>query len=372
MNEVELERKVASVLKRYRLKVNERTLGRFLTAIRPLVDVVNDELLELLVLDNLTIGESYFFRDRKVFAYLRKTLRERNFWNILSVGCSKGEEVYSLAILATEAGVNYKILGVDISPQRISEATKACYDFWSLRFLEDRELKKYFEAVQKRFCVREVYRKNVQFMAGDFLKIDFSNYQPFDLIFARRVILYAEDERKFVEKLWEILDDRGLLVTGVGEYFPTLYKFFEPVSGVAGVYRKAHKKEETNLQNFETAGNPRAFGSVVKEADSPLRKGDRLSAIVTELSTEEEIKLVEAWIKNGEHALAHERLKKLVLKSPTEYLVWKYKTLAELELGLLGEADKSLRKALFLNSNDEEVWQLKYMLDLKKSRGGGS
>ncbi|HOJ95149.1 MAG TPA: hypothetical protein PK390_07900, partial [Fervidobacterium nodosum] len=53
----------------------------------------------------------------------------------------------------------------------------------------------------------------------------------------------------------------------------------------------------------------------------------------------------------------------LAKKYPTEHLVWKYKSLIEYELSMFEKAFDSIKKAMFLNHYDEEVWQLKHLLE---------
>lgn len=359
-----VEQRVQEVLTKYRLKVNERTLGRFLASVRSVAHDLNDELFELLVLDNLTIGESYFFRDRKVFSHIKDLLKGRDFWNVLSIGCSKGEEVYSFAIAAVESGVRYRILGVDISPHRIGEASRGCYAFWSLRFLDDEEIGRYFDKNGNRFCVKETYRTGVTFLSGDFLELDVSTYGPFDIVFARRVLLYTDNEEKFVGKILEVLKDDGFLITGIGEYFPILYKFFEPSENVPGVYRK-FRRPHLRSEAPSKISRPNANG--LRDTLSRLNS-EHTSHPLWGFTVEDEVKIVEAHIREGRFGQAYERLKGLTFRNPTKYIVWKYKTLAELELGLFDEADRSIKKALFLNSCDDEIWQLKHMLELRRGK----
>src|SRR5687767_8771156 len=77
----------------------------------------------------LTVGETYFFRDKKVFAAIAQTVlpelvrRRRGGQQRLrvwSAGCSSGEEAYSLAILVRQAlpdlaDWRVTVLGTDIN-----------------------------------------------------------------------------------------------------------------------------------------------------------------------------------------------------------------------------------------------------------------
>jgi chemotaxis protein methyltransferase CheR len=88
----------------------------------------------------ITIGESYFFRDKGQFAVLREQVlpeliaaREpQRTLKIWSAGCASGEEPYSLAILVDElfpqaANWQVRIFGTDIDGDAIDRARQGIY-----------------------------------------------------------------------------------------------------------------------------------------------------------------------------------------------------------------------------------------------------
>src|SRR5262249_7386942 len=93
----------------------------------------------------LTVGETYFFRNREQFRALsevvvpermraQQTSRTLRF---LSAGCASGEEAYSLAIIARETCVDplwqSDIRAVDLNPLALEKAKRARYTSWALR-----------------------------------------------------------------------------------------------------------------------------------------------------------------------------------------------------------------------------------------------
>lgn len=86
-----VQKKVLEIMKKHGLKLEENRLKRFLENIQEIGVDIPEELIELLVVDNLTIGESYFFRDRKTFEKLKTIMQKKSEWNILSIGCARGE-----------------------------------------------------------------------------------------------------------------------------------------------------------------------------------------------------------------------------------------------------------------------------------------
>ena len=110
---------------------------------------------------HLTVGETYFFRERRAFEILeqsllpglinarRKTEKRLRFW---SAGCSTGEEPYSLAILLDKLipdlkDWNVTILATDINTGALRKAEEGTYSDWSFRDNPPWFKEHYFEKV---------------------------------------------------------------------------------------------------------------------------------------------------------------------------------------------------------------------------------
>ncbi len=91
---------------------------------------------------HLTVGETYFFRDRSCFEALEQHVlvpliasrrAEGNLrLRLWSAACASGEEPYSLAILLTRllpdrADWNVTILGTDVNPEALKAAREGIY-----------------------------------------------------------------------------------------------------------------------------------------------------------------------------------------------------------------------------------------------------
>ncbi|SMH59389.1 CheR family methyltransferase [Azospirillum agricola] len=139
-----LERKLARILSAMPLPALERWVGQIEAAPPDSADWLS-------LIENLTIHETYFFRDKPHHEHLRRhvlpaliaarrPLRTLRLW---SAGCATGEEAYSLAIVALEAladagearrsgdgvatGWNLDVLGTDLSRIAVRQARNACY-----------------------------------------------------------------------------------------------------------------------------------------------------------------------------------------------------------------------------------------------------
>ncbi|ABR31005.1 chemotaxis protein CheR [Thermosipho melanesiensis] len=331
-----MEKKLYEILEELNLKVPENKLKEFVKKFD--VNSLSKETIKKLIIENLTIGESYFFRDREIFNTLKDILITKKFWRILSIGCSRGEEVYTLSFLINDLNLKAKIVGIDINSKRINQAKEGKYKFWSVRFLESIEIEKYFIQKDNVFFVKEKYKKNVEFYTKSILELS----NKFDIIFTRRVLIYIPDKINIVKKLNDLLDNSGYLILGQGEYHPEIFEYFNfdtnpSILQKAKISKSPKTKNQKNKKKFYT-----------KEKN---------------LSLEEEIQIVENYIEHENYKKAYEIIKRLSKKYIFSYIVFKYKALVELMLNKKDDAKKSLKKALLLNKYDEEIWQLRYLIE---------
>jgi chemotaxis protein methyltransferase CheR len=201
----------------------------------------------------LTIGETYFFRERAHFEFIRcriipglLALRGTDHvFRVWSAGCASGEEAYSLAILFEEQflGASLHLVGTDVSRAALSKARAARYGIWSLRGSSQEWINCYFRRrPNQHFELAERLRRQVTF---EYLNLALDEYPSFftgvwgnDLILCRNVLFYLDREtvRAVARRLFESLGDGGWLITGpsdppLGDYAP-----FEMVRSDAGVF----------------------------------------------------------------------------------------------------------------------------------------
>ena len=89
-----------------------------------------DPLVYPALVSALTVGETYFFRHPEHFELLAEFARARAdagrpLRNVWSVGCSTGEEAYSLALALHPHAPNLEVLGSDGSASSLEVARKA-------------------------------------------------------------------------------------------------------------------------------------------------------------------------------------------------------------------------------------------------------
>lgn len=205
------------------------------------------------LINQLTTGESYFFRDKGQVSLLRNLIlpeiigrrqKDRTL-RIWSAGCSSGEEAYSIAILLDgmrnqELGQktphsalriphlkdwDILIFGTDINEQAVEKARKGIYSQWSFRMTDPDLRKRYFKKRSDEWELDEKIRKMVKFSIGNLMENSFpdtaSDICNMDLILCRNVFIYFNSASVAVvlEKFTETLNDRGYLMTGHGELY---------------------------------------------------------------------------------------------------------------------------------------------------------
>jgi len=182
---------------------------------------------------HLTVGETYFFRERKAFEILeqsilpgliaarRKTEKRLRFW---SAGCSTGEEPYSFAILLDKLipdlnDWNVTILATDISTDALRKAEEGIYSDWSFRENPPRFKERYFEKVEaNRYRLLPGIRKMVAFsylnLSEDLYPALQNNTNAMDFIFCRNVLMYFAPGQAglTVERFHRSLLDGGCLI----------------------------------------------------------------------------------------------------------------------------------------------------------------
>ena len=180
-----------------------------------------------LIIDNLVINYTTFFRDKDVYVYLEKTVfpslfKSRNL-KIWSAGCASGEEPYSLAILIHEIlgkklpHYEVKIYASDLDEDALDKAVKAEYSRKQLNGMSDSLIAKYFSTDGETYKVKDFVKKLVTFERHDLMKP--SSQKNFDLILCRNVmIFFARESQELVHMhFYDSLREGGYLVIGKAE-----------------------------------------------------------------------------------------------------------------------------------------------------------
>ncbi|MCK5540787.1 MAG: hypothetical protein KAI69_07630 [Deltaproteobacteria bacterium] len=197
---------------------------------------LSESRLNLLIV-RLTVGETYFLRDKGVFNTLRDHIfpaliekkaseRQLDLWCAAS---STGEEPYSIAMLLDERKSQLEnwrinIRASDINLEVLEKARKGVYSPWSLRDTPESIIQKYFTKVGKhQFLLSRHIREMISFHQLNLAEREFVipglNGGLADIIFCRNVLIYfsSELQAQVIKRLVSLLRPGGWLLVAPSE-----------------------------------------------------------------------------------------------------------------------------------------------------------
>ncbi|HSP80613.1 MAG TPA: protein-glutamate O-methyltransferase CheR, partial [Myxococcaceae bacterium] len=201
--------------------------------------------------ERLTVGETYFLRhpaqlDALVDDVLPSLLRQESTVQILSAGCSSGEEAYSVALLSRERGrvdvARLRLLGIDVNPRALALARRACYSPWALRAVTPAMRQRWFQRTPEGFALAPKVRDGVVFEERNLMLEAPAFWAPgsFHVILCRNVLLYFAPEmvRQIIARMAQALVPGGYLFLGPSETLRGISEEFELLrDGDAFYYR---------------------------------------------------------------------------------------------------------------------------------------
>lgn len=233
-----------------------------------------------LVIDAMTTNETLWFRDGAPFDLFRDhflpawageiAAGTRQKIRIWSAACSSGQEPYSLAMTYSDVARRFpalrpeclEIVATDLSDSALASARSGSYGGLALqRGLPEGCLERHFTpAADGRYVVRREVRDRVSFRKFN-LKDSFITLGTFDMVLARYVLIYFQDEfkREVLRKAHGALDRGGALFLGSSESLP---------AGVPG-FALVRRGRVTWYQKSEVAAR-RAPGEAVASAPVPV------------------------------------------------------------------------------------------------------
>jgi chemotaxis protein methyltransferase CheR len=193
-----------------------------------------DELLALL--NEITIGETCFFRNQVQLTALRQIVIPKILTNetkfpsrhlrIWSAGCSTGEEPYTLSIVMLEESRSLlrdwtiEILATDLNENSLAHAQKAAYGTYSTRNLTPHQVQKYFDPSGELLQLKPAVRNGASFnrlnLSDDARMVFMKN---FDIIFCCNVLIYFDlvSKRRVIQHFFNNLRPHGYLFLGLSE-----------------------------------------------------------------------------------------------------------------------------------------------------------
>jgi len=231
-----LEYKVERLIKELRLDIEtpEGIVSYFLQS---------EERRKLLI-DLMTVPETRFFREREQLEVLfDDPLKGRTLLEMASVGCSTGQEPYTLAMMMEERGIGGTVTGMDINEKVLREARAGVYRADELKDIPP-EYRRFVLVRGKFLEIKPEIRRRVRFRQVNLVEgRDFEALRgQFDVVLCRNVLIYFDTRSKetALTNLGTILRSGGILVLSsteiLGREFQRLFESFK--CGKFFFYRK--------------------------------------------------------------------------------------------------------------------------------------
>lgn len=185
-----------------------------------------------------TNHETRFYRNPAVITLVANFAREFPRPRILSVGCSTGEEPYSLATeLAVQGFANYHVHGTDVSGPCIDTARAGLYQ--SNDSIPEKYSRRIEDGSRMRFY--EWFKDFVTFEQHNILGERPIDFAAPNVILTQNMLIYyrAETRVRILESLSCMLADGGYLITAAAEEAHWKPNGFDRIHNLAAtVFRK--------------------------------------------------------------------------------------------------------------------------------------
>ena len=185
------------------------------------------------LVDRLTVQETRFFRDPDAFRLVsdyimtrpREQLKKRPI-EAWSVGCSTGEEPYTLAMVLNECMSQlalqplFGVTGSDISKPVIEKARNGQFNPRKLLGMDEDMKSRYFRPAERNTVeIVNSIRDRVCFTRLNVLDLNKAPMHGMNIIFCQNLLIYFRRwrRREIISRLADHLAPGGLLVLGQGE-----------------------------------------------------------------------------------------------------------------------------------------------------------
>ena len=214
------------------MRMRELGLADFTSYYQLIIDGVAGMVEWSRLIDRLVVKETSFFRHPPSYDFVTRHLSghlsqsQQHSYEVWSVGCSTGEEPYSLAMVLAEGFANahleplFGITATDISRAALSLAKNAIYTERKMEFIAPHLREKYMGVVDEgRYQVASSLRERICFNQANLLDINDMPAVRVDLIYCQNLLVYFRRwlREKILNAFVQRLKPGGALVIGLGE-----------------------------------------------------------------------------------------------------------------------------------------------------------
>ncbi|MCH8503488.1 MAG: PAS domain-containing protein [Ectothiorhodospiraceae bacterium] len=245
-----------------------------------------------LLFKELLIGVTSFFRDPEVWNYLTATALPVLLGRFATsqplrawvVGCSTGEEPYSLAMALREAAeslpnptdLDIQIFASDLSPDAIATARRGEYPLSIAGAVTEARLERFFTRHATYFQVNADIRALVLFAQHDVV-LD-PPFTKLDLLVCRNLLIYfdATLQRRLIPLFHYCLRPDGLLVLGSSETLGRQTRLFDPVQSALRIYASRETASIESRELLLTAFPPSSRTTKEHSVSTPKIPADKV------------------------------------------------------------------------------------------------
>lgn len=313
--------------------------------------VVSDMGALDIALTELTIGETYFFRDPAQWELVRREIvpellhhhqdgRGVRAW---SAGCASGEEAYTLGIVLREAGcISPMVIGTDLCEHRLARATRAVYTKWSMRGLDTAANRRYFREsgqhfhLQREFCDARFRTLN---LIGDDYGQPGQELSELDVILCRNVLIYIDAELldSIFARMIGALREGGWLMVAASDPQPASTLPVDVVVTNAGLlYRKRTSRSAEPAHFFSAVATPHRW--LTPGAPAPIVIPLRPVAVVKSPPAMSDVELATRAYRAADYSRAVELAERIIASERGDASTWVLLVRAHANRGALSEA----------------------------------
>ncbi len=228
----------------------------------------------------LLIGVTNFFRDAAVWKKLEESVipfyisehHRRAELRAWIVGCSTGEEAYSMAIVFREAmekiivkeHISLQIFATDLDIDSIEIARKGVYPLNISNDVPAAHLKRYFSKTDEGFRIKSEIREMIVFARHNI--ISDPPFTKIDIICCRNLLIYLEPElqQKMLGLFFYSLNPEGIMILGSSESLGKQSQLFNSGDSKLKIYKRSSGASVPELFTFPSSNSRPASNNFEK------------------------------------------------------------------------------------------------------------
>lgn len=238
-----------------------------------------------LLLDDMLIGVTNFFRDREAFESLERDVIPELFKDkgptdevrAWVAACATGEEAYSLAMLMAdqaelmEQPPAFQVFASDIDDGAIDAARSGNYPASIITDVAPTRLRQYFNKEDDRYRIRKAVRDRILFASHNLLRDP--PFSRLDMISCRNLLIYLnrDVQVRVLQTFHFALKPGGYLFLGSSESAESVSDYFIPVDKKNRIYRARGGSRPTHYQSPTSA----VFGARLPDVSRVKPPGKR-------------------------------------------------------------------------------------------------